>query len=73
MNAKKCDRCKKLYEEYMGQAKDANDIQLWVHSDECYSALGVEQALFIWGSRRIDLCPDCMESFKNWLKEGERA
>ena len=63
MNAKKCDRCKKLYEDYRDKETRGNAVRLVYRSDD-YSTANIEH---------IDLCPACMESFKNWLKEGERA
>lgn len=63
MNAKKCDRCKKLYEDYRDEETGSNAIRL-VRRKSGESLLGNEF---------FDLCPACMESFKNWLKEGERS
>lgn len=63
MNAKKCDRCKKLYEDYRDEGNRGNSIRLGFR-DVVIGFIGIE--LF-------DLCPACMESFKTWLKEGERA
>ena len=63
MNAKKCDRCKKLYEEYRDEETRSNAIRLMRRK--------VEGSLL--GNEFFDLCHACMESFKKWLKEGERA
>ena len=63
MNAKKCDRCKKLYEDYSDEETGSNAIRLM-----CRKVEGI-----LFGNEFFDLCHACMESFKNWLKEGERA
>lgn len=63
MNAKKCDRCKKLYEDYRDEETGSNAIRLMRRK--------AGESLLM--NEFFDLCPACMESFKNWLKEGERA
>lgn len=63
MDAKACDRCKKLYKDYKDEENRGNSIRLGCR-DVVMGFIGIE--LF-------DLCPACMESFKKWLKEGERA
>lgn len=60
MNAKKCDRCAKLFEDYRDKVNHANAIRL-VHRGDDYGATPI---------KHIDLCPECMESFKKWMKEG---
>lgn len=63
MNAKKCDRCAKLYENYKSEDYRANSVRTAFRGNDP-AATSIEH---------FDLCPACMESFKNWLKEGERA
>ena len=58
MNAKKCDRCAKLYENYRDEVNHANAIRL-VHRGDDYGATNI---------KHIDLCPECMKSFTWWLK-----
>lgn len=58
MNAKKCDRCAKLYEDYRDKVNHANAIRL-VHRGNAYEATNI---------KLIDLCPECLGSFKLWLK-----
>lgn len=61
MNAKKCDRCAKLYEDYRDKENRGNAIRLGCR--EILNGFG--------GIELFDLCPTCMESFKNWMKEGK--
>lgn len=59
--AKKCDRCGKLYEHYK-KDKEGND---------CYNALypvcfdEAKNHHVRWNSK--DLCPECRDSFDEWL------
>ena len=57
--AKKCDRCGKLYEEYNTKedCKKINGIALL--NIDCH------EKYYLHGP--IDLCPDCKDSFKEWL------
>ena len=57
--AKKCDRCGKFYEEYNTKydGKNINGILLLnIDCHEKYYTHGL-----------IDPCPDCKDSFKEWL------
>lgn len=58
-NAKKCDRCRKLYEFYDGYA-----VQ---NGGNKYDTLSL---FHHWNteSRRYDLCPECMQSLIEWIK-----
>lgn len=60
MLAKKCDRCGKLYEHYGSyNMSNYNSIKLM------YKGMaGNEHAI----SDAMDLCPKCMEEFKNFMK-----
>lgn len=62
MNAKKCDRCAKLYEDCRDKENHGNAIRL-VHRGDDYGATNINH---------IDLCPECMKSFKSWMKEGKQ-
>lgn len=61
-NAKKCDRCGKLYELYEGYSVEEGgnryDKFILVHH---WSSAG----------RDYDLCPECMESLIEWIKEAK--
>lgn len=61
-NAKKCDRCGKLYELY-----DGYEV---VKGGNMYNTLGLFNH---WDSaiQSYDLCPECMESLIKWIKEKE--
>ena len=59
MLARKCDRCGNLYEPETRNVKSGsfNGIQL---IDRKFSN--------DWNSRKVyDLCPDCLDSFLEWL------
>lgn len=58
MNAKKCDRCTKLYENYGSEDYRANSVRT-AFRDNGPSATCIEH---------FDLCPECMKSFTWWLK-----
>lgn len=61
MLAKKCDRCGKLYEHYSdidGYSK-RNAVKLVY-----LQANGIERCC----ANTMDLCPECMEEFKNFMK-----
>lgn len=63
--ARKCDRCGKLYEPYNMDKRypeGPNGIVLANidYKQQCYTI------------SKSDLCPECMESFNNWMKEGRK-
>ena len=59
-NAKKCDRCGKFYDEYntCRNNKKPNGIQV--------ISLDTNHKYFEYAL--IDLCPECMDQFQEWLK-----
>ena len=57
-NAKKCDRCDKLYEDYDG-------IEVVEHGDS-YNWLRIFTPSIKY--KTYDLCPDCMEKLISFLK-----
>lgn len=65
-DAKKCDRCKKYYDDYDGvgfsEALTANryDRMNLIRADD-YSRY-----------KRYDLCPDCMSALISFIKQGEK-
>ena len=58
-SAKKCDRCGKLYESSLHGATEV---------DLAISDGSTRNVVFCCGSyySDLDLCPDCVESFKHW-------
>ena len=60
--ARKCDRCKKLYEYYPKDTKIQSNAIRKLHKipDGCISTQ----------DSTIDLCPECMASFDKWMIEG---
>ena len=61
--AKKCDRCNKLYEGYnlANSAKKFNGIQ----------TLNIDLQGRYRDHKVMDLCPDCSNSFMEWLNAFE--
>lgn len=61
--AKKCDRCGKLYEQYnfKRDEKKPNGIM----------TLNLDYRRQFCSHTAMDLCPDCMKEFQDWLKEVE--
>ena len=82
MEAKKCDRCGKLYETKF----DQNYIQcLFKHEEpffkgeeEKYSKEFIEDRktheIYVkrGNGEYIDMCPDCRESFKKWFENADK-
>lgn len=60
-NAMKCDRCGKLYESY-NTKKDSKNINGFIPVN-----LDVDRKHYSHGV--MDLCPDCMKEFQNWMEE----
>lgn len=63
-NARKCDRCGYLYEEYntSDNVKKFNAIML----------LNLDNKRQYYPHKAIDLCPECMTKLANWLNCNER-
>ena len=64
MNAKKCDRCGKFYEQYNNHPSD---------DDEQPNRLAFmrEYGVYIKNEDKIcsfDLCEQCMDKVNNWIK-----
>ena len=71
MNAKKCDRCKKFYDEYAGIHKRSEEGTVFQNYEIPYNQLIMNNYIYsaTVPKNRFDLCPDCMQAFDNWLKE----
>lgn len=65
MNAKKCDRCGKLYEYYSGNEnkEKANAIRF----------LEAEYGATVYKCNSYDLCPECMAELIDWLHKGDET
>lgn len=60
MDVKKCDRCGSIYEN-----RNILPLESWVH-DVCVK---LKVALCLGEIKKhFDLCPDCTEQLRNWLK-----
>lgn len=82
MEAKKCDRCGKLYE--IGNPCDDTSIKVRFKHEFVADKEGMSEQRIIEkqtgkvaicydsysSTDRIDLCPDCRESFKRWFESG---
>lgn len=62
-DAKKCDRCRKLYENY-----DGCKVQ---EGGNSYNKVALLRG---WTDsfREYDLCPECMRLFIKWIKEYDK-
>ena len=68
MDAKKCDRCKKYYEEYAGIYKCRETGSVAIKYRVPYNQLCLENAIYDGVSNKFfDLCPDCMAEFDKWI------
>lgn len=64
MNAKKCDKCGKFYDEYSTKSYDAEpNAILLVQNQENKETYCCKQ---------YDLCRECMENLREWFKEGDK-
>lgn len=59
--AKKCDRCEKLYKPKDIDILGSSVNGLWLISRNAYNTHAFPRRYF-------DLCPECLLSFANWLK-----
>lgn len=74
MNAKKCDRCKKYYDEYEGIHKRSEEGTIFQNYEIPYNQLYLENEIYYdeVSNKFFDLCPDCMIEFDKWInKKGE--
>ncbi len=58
--AKKCDKCKCLYEVY-------NGIELKSNGNK-YNSMIISNG---YKNKGYDLCPNCMSSLIDWIKKGD--
>lgn len=64
MNAKKCDRCGKFYEN-----EESAAIKLTNGADNfCRRLWGVN---INHNEKTFDLCDDCVEEFQKWMEQGK--
>lgn len=61
MDAKKCDRCGKLYESY------SVSIRHVIDNDNQYRVNGFKTGADGCMNGFKDLCPECMRSFTEWF------
>lgn len=59
--ARKCDRCGNLYETY-NTKNDKTKINGLI-------TINLDDNQKYFGHWAMDLCPDCMREFQNWLNE----
>lgn len=62
-DAKKCDRCGGLYEEYPG-------IVMYEGSLQRYNRVDIVSGSYANDYTKNDMCPKCMEAFKSFMKNG---
>ena len=63
-NARKCDRCGNLYEEY----NTDNDNK----SFNAIMTINLDHKRQYYPRKALDLCPECMTKLANWLSRDER-
>lgn len=68
--AKKCDRCGKLYEPY-NKSKLYGIIGRKIYWRVSAFAFMIEDSEGYSIDGRHDLCPDCMKSLQKWFKDKE--
>lgn len=63
--AKKCNRCGNFYEMYNVNKSETNTNGIML--------LNIDEAMKYFSHTVMDLCPDCMASFRKWLnaEQGE--
>lgn len=63
MNARKCDRCGKFYEEYGTEYESKeSDTVLFVNTSS---------SITYTTQKEFNLCPECMDELKKWIGEEE--
>lgn len=62
-NAKRCDRCKRFYENY-NEEKDEKKINSIIPAN-------VSDDRRYWAHNIIELCPECMDEFSHWMNKVE--
>ena len=77
MTAKKCDKCGALYDE--GNATDGvrvffkteevSDYDKDMYSDKRLHDMHTHEVILKQMGDKIDLCPECRESFRKWWEE----
>ena len=81
MEAKKCDRCGKLYEMPGSKENDGADVRfkhMYVYGAEDMSGnkIAEKQTKRIWVKAEydgiVDLCPDCRKSLKKWFETTDK-
>lgn len=64
-NAKKCDRCKRFYDRY-NEKNDRKRINALVPAN-------VDGRGKYWAHNEIELCPECMDEFNDWMKNSRKS
>lgn len=69
MDAKKCDRCKKYYEKYIGINERNKEENVYKRYEIPYNQLIVCNSKYskTVPDKFFDLCPDCMVEFDKWI------
>ena len=74
MDAKKCDRCNKYYNKYVGLNERNEEEKVYQRYEIPYNQLVVHNSIYrnTVPDSCFDLCPDCMMEFDKWInKKGE--
>ena len=65
---RKCDRCKTVYEHYLGEIPNSHGC---VANAIRYLCVGKYDLNYENQSTAIDLCPKCFNLFTKWMEEGQ--
>ena len=58
--ARKCDRCGKLYESYKTKYDGTNVNGI--------TMVNIDDDRYYFKHKLMDLCPECMKEFQDWLR-----
>lgn len=67
MNAKKCDRCGKLYDKKFPDTAVGEIYAAFVHGFKTLRFTKGQRDIYDGVDFYFDLCPECLESFKEWI------
>lgn len=67
MDAKKCDRCGKYYDDYKGVCRVTENGSIEMQYRVPYNQLKILNTTYNVPDKYFDLCPDCMRGFDKWI------
>lgn len=70
MRARICDRCGRVYAVPDRQPREDNKGYMII---SCNTDLKLGSMSFVRGMNEMDICPDCVVSFAEWMAEPKNA